>query len=151
MNCLWFDGDAEDAARFYVSVFKGRMLAVTRFGESASKVSGMKKGTVMTAVFRLGRQDFMALNGGPEYKFTPAISFMVNCRDQKEIDYYWAKLTKGGKVVQCGWLTDKFGVSWQIVPEVLGKLVQGRNSEKVLSAMLKMKKLDIAKLKQAAK
>jgi predicted 3-demethylubiquinone-9 3-methyltransferase (glyoxalase superfamily) len=143
---LWFDNQAEEAAKFYVAVFKdSKMGQVARYGE------GMPgpKGSVMTAAFEIEGQPFIALNGGPLFKFTEAVSFVVNCDTQKEIDQYWEKLTSGGgKEVQCGWLKDKFGLSWQIVPTVLPELV--KKSDKVMEALLKMKKLDIAALQRAA-
>lgn len=153
--CLWFDGNAEGAVRFYASVFKGaKITSVSRHDESSAKVSGRKAGEVLTITFRLNGREFMALNGGPEFKFSPAISFVVYCKTQKEIDCYWKMLSQGGQEVECGWLTDKYGLSWQIVPSILDKLLAGKDKVKsasVMKAMLKMKKLDIAKLKQAAK
>ena len=148
--CLWFDDHAEEAMKFYVSIFRNsKEGSVTRYGETGPG----PKGSVMTATFTLDGQEFMALNGGPTFKITPAISFIVNCKTQKEIDTYWEKLSTGGKKVQCGWLTDKFGVSWQIVPTMLARLVSGKDpaqSDRVMKAVLKMVKLDIRKLKQAA-
>lgn len=143
---LWFDSQAEQAARFYVSVFKGRskLGAISRYGPGAP----MKAGTVMTAEFTLDGARFTALNGGPVYQFTPAISFVVACKTQKEIDRFWARLTAGGKAVQCGWLVDKYGVSWQIVPERIGVLVK---HPRAMQAMLGMVKLDLKALKAAAK
>jgi predicted 3-demethylubiquinone-9 3-methyltransferase (glyoxalase superfamily) len=143
---LWFDNQAEEAAKFYVSVFKdSKMGQVSRYGEGMP----LPKGTVMTAAFEIEGQPFIALNGGPQFKFTEAVSFVVNCDTQKEIDHYWDKLTAGGgKEVQCGWLKDKFGLSWQIVPTVLPELV--KKSNKVMEALLHMKKLDIAALQRAA-
>jgi predicted 3-demethylubiquinone-9 3-methyltransferase (glyoxalase superfamily) len=143
---LWFDNQAEEAARFYVSVFKNsKMGAVSRYGEGMP----LPKGTVMTAAFEVEGQSFIALNGGPQFKFTEAVSFVVNCDTQKEIDYYWDKLTGGGgEEVQCGWLKDKYGLSWQITPTALPELV--KKSSKVMEALLHMKKLDIAALQRAA-
>ena len=143
---LWFDNQAEEAARFYVSVFKNsKMGAVSRYGDGMP----LPKGTVMTAAFEIEGQPFVALNGGPEFKFTPAVSFVINCDTQKEIDYYWDKLTSGGgEEVQCGWVKDKYGLSWQIVPTQLPELV--KKSNKVMEALLHMKKLDIAALERAA-
>ena len=143
---LWFDKQAEEAAKFYVSVFKdSKMGQVSRYGEGMP----LPKGTVMTAAFEIGGQSFIALNGGPQFKFTEAVSFVVNCGTQKEIDYYWDKLTAGGgKEVQCGWLKDRYGLSWQIVPAVLPELV--KKSGRVMEALLQMKKLDIAALQRAA-
>ena len=151
--CLWFDDNAEEAVKFYVSVFKNsRVGSMTRYGEAGAKASGRPKGTVMTVIFQLDGQEFMALNGGPHFTFSPAISLIVNCKTQKEIDALWEKLSEGGEEVQCGWLTDKYGVSWQIVPTVLGKMMQDKDpkkSERVMAALLKMKKLDIKTLKRA--
>lgn len=143
---LWFDNQAEDAAKFYVSVFKdSKMGQVSRYGEGMPGPAG----SVMTAGFEIEGQAFIALNGGPVFKFTEAVSFVVNCDTQKEIDHYWDKLTAGGgKEVQCGWLKDKFGLSWQIVPSALPELV--KKSDKVMQALLHMKKLDISVLERAA-
>jgi len=150
---LWFDKDAEEAAKLYTSIFKrSRILGVTRYDEAGSKASGMPKGSVMTVAFQLEGQTFTALNGGPVFKFSPAVSFVVSCKDQKEIDHFWNKLSKGGKENQCGWLDDKYGVTWQIVPTVLTKMLQDKDKEKVgrvTEAFLKMKKFHIATLKQA--
>jgi predicted 3-demethylubiquinone-9 3-methyltransferase (glyoxalase superfamily) len=150
---LWFDDNAEEAAKFYVSIFKNsKIIDIAYYGESAAEVSGRPKGTVMTVRFELEGQRFMALNGGPVFKFSPAISFLVSCETQKEVDDLWEKLSKGGEIEQCGWLKDKFGVSWQIVPNVLGEMVQDKDakkSERVIKAMLQMKKLDIQSLRSA--
>ena len=150
---LWFDGRAEEAAKFYTSVFKkSKVLNVARYGEEGEKVPGKPKGSVMTVAFEIAGQKFIALNGGPQFKFTEAISFVVSCKTQNEIDYFWKKLSAGGKEVQCGWLKDKFGLSWQIVPEILGDLLSGDNavkSQRVMQALLQMVKLDIKTLKQA--
>ena len=148
---LWFDNQAEEAMKFYVSIFKNsKVLSVTRYGDTGPG----PKGTVMTASFQIEGQEFVALNGGPMFKFTEAISFVVNCETQEEVDEYWEKLLAGGgKPQQCGWLKDKFGLSWQIVPTILVELVQDENSEKtqrVMKAMMEMVKLDIAGLKRAA-
>ena len=127
---------------------------VARYGEEGEQVSGRPAGSVMTVEFKLEEQDFIALNGGPHFKFNEAISFVVSCKTQAELDRFWNKLSAGGKKVQCGWLRDKYGVSWQIVPTVLGELMSGKDaakSQRVMQAMLKMVKLDIKKLKQAAK
>lgn len=150
---LWFDSQAEEAARFYTSIFNNSKITyITYYGEEGAQASGRPKGTVMTVAFHLDRQEFVALNGGPMFKFTEAISFVVNCDSQNEIDYYWEKLSEGGdeKAQQCGWLKDKYGVSWQIVPAILGPLVSDPNSDKssrVMKAMLQMKKIDIEILK----
>jgi len=151
---LWFDEKAEEAAKFYASIFKkSKILNVARYGEAGEKVSGKPKGSVMTVAFEIAGQKFIALNGGPQFKFNEAISFVVSCKTQKEIDYFWKKLSAGGKEVQCGWLKDKFGVSWQIVPEVLDELLSGdaAKSQRVMQALLKMVKFDIKQLKEAAK
>jgi predicted 3-demethylubiquinone-9 3-methyltransferase (glyoxalase superfamily) len=148
---LWFDNQAEEAANFYVSVFRNSKLGrVARYGDAGPG----PKGSVMVAEFELDGQKFVALNGGPHYKITPAVSFVINCKDQAEVDYYWDKLTSGGQPVQCGWLTDKFGVSWQVVPNVLTQLMtdpDAAKAKRVTEAMLKMIKLDIATLQEAAK
>jgi predicted 3-demethylubiquinone-9 3-methyltransferase (glyoxalase superfamily) len=146
---LWFDDKAEDAMNFYVSIFnRSKTGAITRYGEGGPG----PKGTVMTASFQLDGQDFMALNGGPLFKFTEAISFFVNCETQAEVDELWEKLSAGGEKGRCGWLKDKYGLSWQIIPTVLGELMQDKDPEKskrVIQAMLQMNKLDIAGLKRA--
>jgi predicted 3-demethylubiquinone-9 3-methyltransferase (glyoxalase superfamily) len=151
--CLWFDHQAEAAAKFYVSIFKNsKILNVARYGEAGAEVSGKRKGTVMTVNFRLDGQEFMALNGGPIFKFTEAISFIVHCKTQKEVDRFWKKLSRGGRPGQCGWLKDRYGLSWQIVPDGLGKLLQGKDpkrSERMMRALFKMKKIDINALKKA--
>ena len=146
---LWFDDQAEEAMNFYTSIFKlSKVVAVSRFGEAGPRPAGM----VLTATFELEGQEFVALNGGPEYSFTPAISFFVHCETQAEVDEMWDKLSAGGEQGPCGWLKDKFGVSWQIVPNILGELLNDKDTEKskrVMLAMLKMGKLDIASLQQA--
>ena len=150
---LWFDNQAEAAAKFYTSIFKNsRIGKIARYGEEGEQVSGRPKGSVMTVKFQLEGQEFVALNGAPHFKFTEAISFVVNCKTQAEVDKFWKKLSDGGKEVQCDWLKDKYGVSWQIVPTVLGELLSDKDaakSQRVMQAMLKMVKLDIKKLKQA--
>ena len=147
---LWFNNDAEEAANYYTSIFKNsKILDVSRYGD----VGPGPKGSVMIVKFQLAGQEFVALNGGPQFKFTEAISLMVNCESQQEIDELWRKLTAGGQESQCGWLKDKFGLSWQIVPTELGKLMSAKDPAKanrVMQALLQMKKLDIAKLQQAA-
>jgi predicted 3-demethylubiquinone-9 3-methyltransferase (glyoxalase superfamily) len=146
---LWFNDQAEQAANFYTSIFKNsRVLSITRYGD---EVPG-PKGKVMMVNFELDGQAFMALNGGPEFTFTEAISLYVNCETQAEVDYLWEKLTEGGEEGQCGWLKDRFGLSWQIVPTVLGELMNDPDTEKasrITQAMLQMRKIDIGKLKQA--
>ena len=148
---LWFDNNTEEAAQFYVSVFKNsRILSVSRYGDAGPG----PKGSVMVVSFQLEGQQFTALNGGPLFKFNEAFSFVVSCENQEEIDYYWNKLTSsGGQESQCGWLKDKFGFSWQIVPTALGKLMADKDPKKanrVMQALLQMKKLDIATLEEAA-
>jgi predicted 3-demethylubiquinone-9 3-methyltransferase (glyoxalase superfamily) len=149
---LWFDTQAEQAAKFYVSVFKkkSKILGISRYGD----VGPGAKGSVMVVDFVLNGQRFNALNGGPVFKFSPVISFVVNCKTQKEVDTYWSKLLAGGgKPNQCGWLTDKFGVSWQITPEILGKVLGGKDkakADRVMAAQMQMVKFDIAALKAAA-
>ena len=151
---LWFNDQAEEAVKFYASVFKNvKVLKVARYAEAAAKASGRPKGSVMTIEFEIDGQQFVALNGGPHFKFTEAISFVVNCKTQAEIDKYWKKLSAGGKPNQCGWLKDKYGVSWQIVPSILGDLVSDNypaRAQRVMEALLKMRKLDIGTLKNAA-
>jgi predicted 3-demethylubiquinone-9 3-methyltransferase (glyoxalase superfamily) len=146
---LWFDTQAEEAARFYVSIFKNsKIVSVARYGDAGPG----PKGSVMTVAFELDGQPFIALNGGPHFKFTEAISFSVDCKTQQEVDEFWGKLSAGGEESQCGWLKDKFGLSWQINPSVLGKMLSDpdpRKSKRVMEAMLKMKKIDIEVLKQA--
>ncbi len=146
---LWFDGNAEEAVSFYVSIFKNsKVLSVTRYGEAGPG----KKGTVMSATFQLDGQDFYALNGGPQFKFTPAISLFVNCETQQEVDDLWKKLLAGGREDQCGWLQDKYGLSWQIIPTALGRMLGDRDAKKAnaaMQAMLQMKKIDIRGLQQA--
>lgn len=144
---LWFNDKAEEAMDFYVSTFKNsKIVTVTRCGDAGPG----PKGSVLTAVFELDGQRLIALNGGPRFKFTEAISLVVNCETQEEIDEYWAKLTEGGEESMCGWLKDKYGLSWQVVPAILGELFQSKGSQRVMQALLQMKKLDIATLKQAA-
>lgn len=147
--CLWFDGKAEEAMKFYTSIFKNcKVRDIMYYGDAGPG----EKGSVLTVTFELDGQEFIGLNGGPHYTFTPAISLFVKCETQEEVDTYWNKLLEGGQPVQCGWLTDKFGVSWQIVPTVLGDMLRDKDaakSQRVMQAMLKMIKLDIATLKQA--
>jgi predicted 3-demethylubiquinone-9 3-methyltransferase (glyoxalase superfamily) len=151
---LWFDNQAEEAVNFYASVFKNSKIGnMARYDEAAGAAAGRPKGSVMTASFELEGQEFIALNGGPHFKFSEAISFVISCDNQKEIDYYWDKLSSnGGEESQCGWLKDKFGLSWQIVPSSLSKLIAGPDKEKskrAMGALMKMKKLVIADLENA--
>jgi len=150
---LWYDDKAEEAANFYVSIFKNSKVGdVTRYDEESSKAAGRPKGTVMTIDFQLEGQEFVALNGGPHFKFTEAVSFVVNCETQEEVDYFWEKLSDGGAEVQCGWLKDKYGLSWQVTPTVLTEMLKDKDPQKakrVMQAMLQMKKIDIQTLKQA--
>jgi predicted 3-demethylubiquinone-9 3-methyltransferase (glyoxalase superfamily) len=146
---LWFDNQAEEAMRFYVSTFKNsRVVSISRYGDAGPG----PKGTAMVAAFELEGQAFLALNGGPQFSFSPAVSFLVNCKAQDEVDYFWEKLSEGGEKHQCGWLRDKYGLSWQIVPTILSELMQDKDPEKskrVMEAMLQMQKIDIEGLKRA--
>jgi len=146
---LWFDGNAEEAVNFYTSIFKNsKITAISRYSDAGPR----PKGSVMSATFQLQGQEFVALNGGPMYQLTPAISFVVNCETQEEVDYYWEKLSQGGAEVQCGWIKDKYGLSWQITPTILMKMINDKDSAKVsrvMQAMMKMVKLDIEGLKRA--
>ncbi|VVB89065.1 3-demethylubiquinone-9 3-methyltransferase [uncultured archaeon] len=146
---LWFDGKAEEAMNFYTSIFKNsKIVSIMRYGEEGPG----QKGTVMGVTFQLDGQEFMALNGGPQFTFSPAISFFVNCETQQEVDELWEKLSEGGEKQQCGWLKDKYGVSWQIVPTVLGEMLNdpdSAKSQRVMKAMLQMDKIDIEDLKRA--
>jgi predicted 3-demethylubiquinone-9 3-methyltransferase (glyoxalase superfamily) len=150
---LWFNDNAEEAVKFYTSIFKKSKIGkIARYDEAGEKAAGRPAGSVMTIEFEIEGQDFIALNGGPHFKFNEAVSFVVSCKTQTEVDYYWNKLSAGGKEVQCGWLKDKFGLSWQIVPTILGELMSDKDpvkSQRVMEAMLKMVKLDINKLKAA--
>lgn len=147
--CLWFDNQAEEAAKFYVSIFKNSKIgAISRYGDAGPG----PKGTVMVVNFKLAGLDLMALNGGPYFKFTEAVSLAVNCETAEEVDYFWEKLSKGGSPSQCGWLKDRYGLSWQIVPALLGKMMSDRDpakSNRVMKAMLQMKKIDLEALKKA--
>ncbi|MEW6452621.1 MAG: VOC family protein [Pseudomonadota bacterium] len=149
MTCLFFDGKAEEAVQHYATVFKGlKITSTSRYGDNGP----LPKGTVMVMDFDIAGQTFMAMNGPPMFQFTPAISLLVNCDTQAEIDDYWDKLTAGGTALQCGWLTDKYGVSWQIVPQVISELMSSGNpkkSQNVMQALMQMTKLDIARLKHA--
>jgi predicted 3-demethylubiquinone-9 3-methyltransferase (glyoxalase superfamily) len=153
--CLWFDSNAEEAVNFYTAVFKNSKIGkISRYTEAGYEIHRQPAGTVLTIEFELNGQPFMALNGGPIFKFNEAVSFQVNCESQAEIDYYWEKLSAGGdpNAQQCGWLKDKFGLSWQIVPTILGELLHSNDATKsgrVMATLLKMKKLNIEALKQA--
>jgi predicted 3-demethylubiquinone-9 3-methyltransferase (glyoxalase superfamily) len=151
--CLWFDNQAEEAAKFYTSIFKNSTIGtISRYGPDAAKASGMPVGSAMVVMFQLDGHEFMGLNGGPHFKFTEAVSFVVNCETQEEVDHYWEKLSAGGKKDRCGWLKDQFGLSWQIVPTVLAKLMSDPDRERtnrVMQAVLQMDKLDIATLQRA--
>jgi predicted 3-demethylubiquinone-9 3-methyltransferase (glyoxalase superfamily) len=152
--CLWFDHQAEEAAAFYTGIFRGRVLKVSRYGEAGSEVHGRPAGSVMTVAFEIEGQTFTALNGGPIFKFNEAVSFQVNCETQQEIDHYWERLSQGGdpNAQQCGWLKDRFGLSWQVVPAVLPRMLADPDAGKagrVMNAMLKMKKIEIPALERA--
>jgi len=152
--CLWYDGKAEEAARFYTSIFKNSKISgITHYGKAGAKASGQTEGTVMTVSFQLDGQDFLALNGGPHFTFSPAISFIANCDNQEEVDRLWEKLSEGGAKSQCGWLTDRYGVSWQIVPRALGEFMlekDEKKSERVMKALMQMTKIDLTALHRAA-
>jgi predicted 3-demethylubiquinone-9 3-methyltransferase (glyoxalase superfamily) len=147
---LWFDNNAEEAMNFYVSIFKNsKILTVTRYGDTGPG----PKGTVMTAEFELDGEKFIALNGGPQFKFTEATSFLVNCQTQEEVDYFWERLSEGGAKSECGWLKDKFGLSWQVTPTILLELLGDKDPEKsqrVMQAMMQMQKIEIEPLQRAA-
>jgi predicted 3-demethylubiquinone-9 3-methyltransferase (glyoxalase superfamily) len=154
--CLWFDSQAEEAAKFYTGIFRNsKIVATSRYGEAGKEIHGQKPGSVMTVAFELEGQTFTALNGGPVFKFNEAVSLQIMCENQEEVDHYWSKLTAGGdeKSQQCGWLKDRFGVSWQVVPRVLPELLTDPDkgkAERAMAALMKMKMLDIAQLKRAA-
>jgi predicted 3-demethylubiquinone-9 3-methyltransferase (glyoxalase superfamily) len=152
--CLWFDTEAEDAANHYVAIFENAKLgAVSRFGREGKEIHGKDAGTVMTVEFEIAGQKFLALNGGPLFKFNESVSFQVHCESQAEIDYFWNKLSEGGSESRCGWLRDKFGLSWQVVPLALPQLLRHADqakTDRVMKAMLQMDKIDIAALQQAA-
>jgi predicted 3-demethylubiquinone-9 3-methyltransferase (glyoxalase superfamily) len=151
--CLWFDGRAEEAIAFYATVFKHtKVKKVSRYGEAGAKVSGMPVGSTMTVDFELDGQELLALNGGPAFRFNEAVSFVVTCKDQEQVDEYWRKLSAGGEELPCGWLRDRYGLCWQVVPKALPEMLQDRDSrkaERVMAAMLEMKKIDVAALKRA--
>lgn len=150
---LWFDDQAEEAAKFYTSIFKDSKVGrIARYGEEAAEKTGRPKGSVMTVEFELEGQQFVGLNGGPMFKFTEAVSFVVNCETQEEVDYFWEKLSEGGEKSRCGWLTDKFGLAWQVVPTVLIDMLHDKDpgkSQRVMEAVLQMDKIDINSAKQA--
>jgi predicted 3-demethylubiquinone-9 3-methyltransferase (glyoxalase superfamily) len=150
---LWFDSQAEQAAEFYVSVFENsRITQINRYGRAGHETHGREAGTVMTVEFEICGQAFMALNGGPLFKFSEAVSFAVGCENQDEIDYFWSKLSEGGEESRCGWLKDKYGLSWQVVPSVLPQLLSGADAaarERVMEAVMKMKKFDLQALQKA--
>lgn len=154
-SCLWFDTQGEEAAKFYTGIFKNsRITATTRYSAAGQEIHGQKPGSVMTVAFELDGQNFVALNGGPQFKFNEAISFQINCDTQEEIDYYWGKLGAGGdpQAQVCGWLKDKFGLSWQVVPRIMDELFRDHNSagaQRAMNAMLQMKKIDIDELQRA--
>jgi predicted 3-demethylubiquinone-9 3-methyltransferase (glyoxalase superfamily) len=152
---LWFDNQAEDAAKFYASIFKNSKLGqIARYGEEAAEKTGRQKGSVMTVDFQLEGQEFVALNGGPLFKFNESVSFVVNCETQEEVDYFWEKLSAGGEKSRCGWLKDKFGLSWQVVPRISIEMLLDKDpekSERVMKAIMEMDKIDIAVLKRAYK
>ena len=151
--CLWFDTQAEEAAQFYVSIFKNSKInAISRYTKAGQEIHGKQPGSVMTVAFEIDGQAFVALNGGPQFKFNEAVSFQINCETQEEIDHFWNKLTENGQEGPCGWLKDRYGVSWQIVPAVLPEMLRDADAEKaerVTKAFLQMKKFDAAALKRA--
>jgi predicted 3-demethylubiquinone-9 3-methyltransferase (glyoxalase superfamily) len=149
--CLWFEDQAEEAVNFYTSIFKNSKIGnISRYGKEGFEIHGQQEGTVLTISFQINGQSFTALNGGPFFKFNEAISFQVYCENQEEIDFYWSTLTSGGEESQCGWLKDKFGISWQIIPSILEDLMSDpTRAGRVTNAFLKMKKFDIEKLLQA--
>ena len=151
--CLWFDSEAEEAAKFYVSIFRdSKIIAVAHYPDEGQEIHGKEAGSVMTVAFELAGQSFVALNGGPHFKFDEAVSFQVYCDSQDEVDYFWSKLSDGGEEGPCGWLKDRFGLSWQVVPVALLEMMMdpdARKSARVMKAFMQMKKFDIAALKRA--
>jgi predicted 3-demethylubiquinone-9 3-methyltransferase (glyoxalase superfamily) len=151
--CLWFDSQAEEAAKFYASVFKNSKIGkISRYGKEGFEIHGRTAGTVMTVEFEIDGQKFVALNGGPHFRFNEAVSFQVHCDTQQEIDYFWSKLGEGGREQPCGWLKDKFGLSWQVIPKALPEMLMDEKSDKaqrVMRSMLQMRKIDLAALKRA--
>lgn len=153
--CLWFNNEAEEAVDFYTSVFSDSKIGlITRYDKASAEASGQQENSVLAIAFQINGQEFVAMNGGPQFSFSPAISFIIPCKDQLQIDDYWKKLSQGGKEEQCGWIRDKFGVSWQIVPEELSSLLSDEDREKagrVMKALLKMDKIDLKTLEEACK
>jgi len=148
---LWFDKEAGEAAEFYISIFKdSKILETNYYADTGKEVHGQNAGTVLTVSFELNGQQITALNGGPLFKFNEAVSFLISCEDQSEIDYYWEKLSAVPEAEQCGWLKDKYGLSWQVVPSIMGEIMSGPNAGKAMETLLKMKKLNIAELQAAA-
>jgi predicted 3-demethylubiquinone-9 3-methyltransferase (glyoxalase superfamily) len=152
-TCLWFDSEAEEAAKFYASVFKNsRIGSISRYGKEGFEIHGRKAGTVMTVEFEIEGQKFVLLNGGPHFKFNEAVSFQIHCDNQQEIDHFWSKLGKDGREQPCGWLKDRFGLSWQVIPKALPAMLMDENSDKaqrVMKSMLQMRKIDLAALERA--
>jgi len=153
LPCLWFDSKAEEAAKFYASIFKNAKIGkISRYGKEGFEVHGRKEGTVMTVEFEIEGQKFVALNGGPHFKFNEAVSFQIHCETQQEIDHFWSKLAEGGKEQPCGWVKDKFGLCWQVIPNALPQMLMDEDSQKaqrVMKSMLQMSKIDIDALKRA--
>jgi predicted 3-demethylubiquinone-9 3-methyltransferase (glyoxalase superfamily) len=151
--CLWFESQAEEAAKFYASVFKNSKIGkISRYGKEGFEIHGQKAGTVMTVEFEIEGQKFVALNGGPHFKFNEAVSFQVHCETQQEIDHFWSKLAEGGQEQPCGWLKDKFGLSWQVIPKALPQMLMDENPKKaqrIMKSMLQMRKIDLAALERA--
>ena len=151
-TCLWFDTQAEEAANFYASIFEDSKIGrISRYGKEGYEIHGKEAGSVLTVEFEIGGQPFVALNGGPQFRFNEAVSFQVHCETQKEIDYFWSKLSKGGEEGPCGWLKDRYGVSWQVVPTVLPAMLTDadpKKSQRVMKAFLQMKKFDVGELKR---
>lgn len=152
---LWFDNDAEEAAEYYTSIFRNsKVTSVTRYSEASAKAARREPGSVMTVAFELDGQEFVAINGGPVFEFTPATSFVVDCRNQTEVDYIWKRLTDGGQEQPCGWLVDRFGLSWQVVPRRAMELLQSEDTataERAMVALLEMKKIDIETMERACR
>jgi predicted 3-demethylubiquinone-9 3-methyltransferase (glyoxalase superfamily) len=151
--CLWFDKEAEEAAKFYIAIFKNsRIIGISYYGKEGFEIHGQKEGTAMTVLFELDGQRYTALNGGPAFKFTEAVSLQITCETQAEIDHYWNKLSAGGEEGPCGWLKDKYGLSWQVTPRILGEIMMGKETagkERVMKSFMQMKKFDLAKIEHA--